>query len=46
MNLRSRRITTKVRTFGEFGLNMEAMCRMVHAMGYDGDIKEYPRLEY
>jgi hypothetical protein len=31
---------------GELGRNMEAMCMMVHALGYDVDLEEYPRLEH
>jgi hypothetical protein len=34
------------RAAGEFGTHMEAMCRMVHAIGYDVNIEEYPRLDH
>jgi len=34
------------RVVGKFGRNMEAMCMMVHALGYDVDLEEYPRWEY
>jgi ribonuclease PH len=34
------------KTSGEFGKKMEAMRIMVHALCYDVDLEEYPRLAY